>query len=155
MFSGRADRGVARRVKAALHIPVLYNGDVASGADAVAALRDIGCDMLLVGRGAMGNPFLFSEIAAILAGRAYAQPALGERLAALREQAGLAVAEKGEYIAMRELRKHAVWYAGGFRGAAAFRARGSTLSTLTELDAFIRDILAADAEAAPQTEVER
>ena len=121
-YSGKADREIIKDVKNSVHIPVIANGDVQSGEDALSMLRDTGADGIAVGRGAVGNPFIFSEIIAALEKREYTPPTLREKIAIAKEQLSLSVLDKGERIAVAEARKQIASYFSSFRGAAALRA---------------------------------
>ena len=124
MYSGKADWDVIARVKQALSIPVIGNGDVFSGADALAMRAYTHCDGIMVARGAQGNPFIFQEIQAALAGRPYTPPTPAQRLDMALEHLRRAVEYKGER-AYVEMRKHMAWYIRGIRGAPSC-GRGST-----------------------------
>lgn len=140
MFHGHSDWGLIKSVKQAVSIPVIGNGDIKCGADAADMLAFTGCDGIMVGRAALGNPFIFSEIAAALGGQGYTPPSLDERLAALYDQILDMCAQKGELRAMPEARKHVMWAISGFPFAASFRARASVLQSLSELRALIAEI---------------
>lgn len=136
MYAGKADLSAIRSVVECVGIPVIGNGDVIDGPSALRMLKETGCSLVMVGRGALGRPWVFSQIAAYLRdGTALPAPPFPERMAALRAQAQMAVLEKGERAAMREMRKHAAWYFTGMRGAAALRREAGTLLTLAGLDA--------------------
>ena len=122
MYSGKADWDVIARVKQGLSIPVIGNGDVFSGADALAMREYTHCDGVMIGRGAQGNPFIFQEIQAALAGRPYTPPIPAQRLDMALEHLRRAVAYKGER-AYVEMRKHMAWYIRGIRGGAQLRAQ--------------------------------
>ena len=124
--------------KRAVSIPVIGNGDIASPADALKMTELTRCDAVAVGRGALGDPALFERINAALRGEA-TPPALTAKQSAelLREQAALAIEDKGIYRAMLELRKHAAWYVKGIPGAAKLRKRACEISSLEDLEAFI------------------
>ena len=134
MYSGRADRAIIGEVKAALSIPVVGNGDVFSAEDALSMLRDTGCDGVMIGRGAVGNPFLFAEIRALLSGEAYTPPTARERMDAALSQLRLAVAEKGEKEAVLSSRKQFADYAAGLRGAAQLRMHAHKAETYAEME---------------------
>ena len=121
-YSGRADREIIKNVKKSVHIPVIANGDVTSGEEALAMLRETGADGIAVGRGAVGNPFVFAEIRAAIFGESYTPPSLGERIDTALEQLRLSVREKGERVAVVEARKQIAAYFTSFRGASALRA---------------------------------
>lgn len=136
MYSGKADWDVIAEVKQAVSIPVIGNGDVFSGADALALRAHTGCDGVMVARGAEGNPFLFAEIKAALAGKAYAPPTGPERIEAALAHARRLVECRGER-AVIEMRKHVAWYLSGMRGASALRARVNAVGSLAELEAML------------------
>ena len=133
MYSGNADMEIIKNVKSNLHIPVVANGDITSGADALRALSETGADGIMVGRGAIGNPFVFSEIAHALSGENYTFPTLEERVEAALMQLSLAILEKGENIAVRESRKQAAMYIKSFRGAAGIRAEINRAETYEDV----------------------
>lgn len=134
MYAPPVDWEIIRRVKEAVDIPVIGNGDVTSAAQAAALYEQTGCDLVMVGRGALGAPWLFAQINAYLQeGRVLPDPPVAKRMAVLLRQISLAVAYKGERVAMREARKHAAWYMRGLRGAAGLRARAGTLETFDDL----------------------
>ena len=132
LYSGSSDPTVIAAVKAALKIPVVANGDVTDAASATALLEKTGADGVMVARGAMGNPWIFSEIAAALEHRPYTQPTADERLSLIKEHIAVHIAEKGER-ALPELRKHLSWYIHGLPGSAAARAEINTATTGQEL----------------------
>ena len=134
MYAPPVDWEIIRRVKEAVDIPVIGNGDVTSAAQAAALYEQTGCDLVMVGRGALGAPWLFAQINAYLQeGRVLPDPPVAKRMAVLLRQISLAVEYKGERVAMREARKHAAWYMRGLRGAAGQRARAGTLETFDDL----------------------
>ncbi len=144
MFSAPVDFGVIAAVKSAVDIPVVGNGGVCDGATAKAMFARSGCDGIMVGRAAMGTPFVFAEIFAALHGEDYTAPPLRQKLAALRRQVCDAVSLKGEHTAMLQARKQAIWYLRGARGAAALRRSAGEIGTLAELDALIERALSLD-----------
>ena len=153
MYSGKADWDAIAEVKAALAIPVIGNGDIFSGADALAMRAHTGCDGIMVARGAQGNPFIFQEIKAALAGQDWTPPGEPHRLDMALEHLRRAVAYKGPR-AVVEMRKHMAWYLKGMRGAAGLRAQVNGASTLAELEAllgaFRRELLAGDNGTRPK-----
>lgn len=132
LYSGSSDPTVIAAVKAALKIPVVANGDVTDAASATALLEKTGADGVMVARGAMGNPWIFSEIAAALEHRPYTPPTADERLSLIKEHIAVHIAEKGER-ALPELRKHLSWYIHGLHGSAAARAEINKATTGQEL----------------------
>lgn len=140
LYQGWADWTVIKAVKEAVRIPVIGNGDVKGALSAEAMLSETGCDMVMVGRGAMGNPWAFREINGYLREeRLLPPPTLAERLLTLRRHMGLMCEYKGESRAMREARKHVGWYMKGMRGAAELRRRAGELCTLADLDRLIEE----------------
>ena len=132
LYSGSSDPTVIAAVKAALKIPVVANGDVTDAASATALLEKTGADGVMVARGAMGNPWIFSEIAAALEHRPYTPPTADERLSLIKEHIAVHITEKGER-ALPELRKHLSWYIHGLPGSAAARAEINKATTGQEL----------------------
>lgn len=122
MYAGKADMQIIKNVKKSVQIPVIANGDICSGEDALQALLQTGADGIMVGRGAIGNPFVFSDIVAALSHKEYIAPTLSERVETALLQLSLAIEEKGEEIAVREARKQIALYLRSFRGAAQIRA---------------------------------
>ena len=144
MYIPPIDPGVIKAVKQAVSIPVAGNGDVNSAADALAMLRETGCDAVMVGRGALGNPWLFDEIKAALAGEPTpAPPTLQKRMATLRAQIYDMCERKGEWTAMPQARSQAIHYMRGLRGAAALRRACSTLSHFEDVDRLIEAVYRA------------
>lgn len=142
MYSGVADLKIIADVKNALQIPVIGNGDIDSAADAKRMLCETGCDGLMIGRGAVGNPFLFGEIRAAMADEVYTPPTAEERVAVALRQLRFACDEKGEHIAVTESRKQFASYLHGMRGAAAVRGRINAALTYAEVEALAREFLA-------------
>ena len=134
MYAPPEDIDCIRRVKEAVHIPVIGNGDIYTAADAARMYEQTGCDLVMVGRGALGAPWLFTEINALLGEeRTLPPPPLSRRMALLFKQTSMAVELKGEKVALLEARKHAAWYMRGLKGAAALRSACGTITTLDEL----------------------
>lgn len=137
MYAGKADWDIIGKIKAGVTIPVVGNGDVFTGKDALRLAQYTGCDGVMVGRGALGNPWIFREIAAARAGREYAPPAHGERIrqaiAHLREHA----AAKGAR-ALPQMRKHLAWYLGGLPGANKIKA---CINACEQLEALVELLL--------------
>lgn len=137
MYGGSADREIIRKVKNSLHIPVIANGDITDSESAVSMLRDTGADGIMIGRGAVGNPFIFAEISAKLRGGVFTPPTVAERAEAAKRQLLLAVEDKGERVAVSESRKQIALYFKGFRGSAAMRAKINSADSFTEVAAAI------------------
>ena len=140
LYSGIADWETIGKVKQGLHIPVIANGDIASADDAMRALEVTGADGIAIGRGAVGNPFIFGEIIAALEGREYIPPTLKVCTELAERQLALASEEKGEEIAVREARKQIAQYFRSFRGAAELRAEINRATTVAEVIAAIEKL---------------
>ena len=143
-YSGNADWKQIAAVKQAVSVPVIGNGDITSGADAVRMYRETGCDLVMVGRASYGNPWIFEEIIHALNGTAFTPPDVESRLREMLRHMRMILdhSEKSEQLAMREARKHALWYLRGYPGAAAFRARSAGLCTYADAEALAADYLA-------------
>jgi tRNA-dihydrouridine synthase B len=122
MYEPSADWSVIAAVKSAVGIPVFGNGDIFTAKDASDMIEQTECDGIMVARGAMGNPWIFSEILAAREGREYAAPSVKERFATALGQIEEMIAEKGERIGVAEAKKHLSWYCKGIQGAASVRA---------------------------------
>lgn len=134
MYAPPVDWDIIRQVKAALSIPVIGNGDVTAPQEAAALYEQTGCDLIMVGRGALGAPWLFGQIEAYLThGQLLPEPPLSKRMETLCRQVELAISFKGERVALREARKHAAWYMKGWRGAASLRSQAGQITTLKDL----------------------
>lgn len=132
-YSGFADRSIIKAVKEAVKIPVIGNGDVASGADAKSMMEETGCDAVMIGRAAQGNPFLFKEAVSFLDGSDYTPPSFEEIGETILTHADMMLNCKGEYIGIREMRKHLSWYLKGFEGAASLRKQINEMETFDAL----------------------
>ena len=137
-YSGKADWDIIRQVKEAVQIPVIGNGDVTSPETAMALMEQTGCDGVMIGRAVRGNPWLFSEILYYMeTGQHKARPTIEEVKAMILKHARMQVEVKGEYTALREMRKHVAWYTAGFPHSARLRARTNEISTMEELVALL------------------
>ncbi len=155
MYSGRAHWEAIAELSVRLSIPVIGNGDVESAQDAQEMLRQTGCYAVMVGRGAMGNPWIFRDWQRARQGLPPAAPSPRERIETAHAHARALVAHKGEYIGLREMRKHAAWYLKGLRGSAQVRVRVNLAQSLGELadilQAYLADLEREEAPAAPHS----
>lgn len=140
-YSGKADWSVIAAVKRAVDIPVIGNGDVTDGASALRMVEETGCDFVMVARGALGNPWIFRELNAAWRGDPLPPPPTKEDKKQMMLRHFNDVLDlKGEYVAVREMRKHVGWYLKGVPGAAAFRGKINQINSADELRAAIESI---------------
>ncbi len=140
-YSGKADWSVIAAVKRAVDIPVIGNGDVTDAASGLRMMEDTGCDLVMVGRGALGNPWIFEELNAAWRGEPLPPPPTKEDKKQMMLRHFNDVLDlKGEYVAVREMRKHVGWYLKGVPGAAAFRGRINQINSGEELRKAIEEI---------------
>ncbi len=133
-YSGQADWDCISRVKRALTVPVIGNGDVKTPADAKRMLEQTGADAVMIGRAAQGNPFLFRQLHHyFVTGEEEGRPEWAEVLSMIWQHSLALTAQKGEAVAMQEMRKHVAWYTAGYHGSAALRRSVCTVETLEEL----------------------
>ena len=132
-FSAPINFDEISRIKNALSIPVIGNGEIFCAADAVRMFERTGCDAVMIGRGAMGNPWIFSEIRAALSGGDYTPPTDRERIEVALRQLDTAVSEKGEKLGVLQSRGQLSWYLKGIRGAAGARSALNTATTREEM----------------------
>ena len=147
-YSPPADWDIIAQVKAAVSVPVIGNGDITDGKTAAEMYRQTGCDLVMIGRGSYGRPWIFREVRAYLeCGEELPPVSLEERLSVMQEHVELICRYNGEYGGMRIARKHAAWYLKGLRGAAAFRKDSSSLETLEDFYRLQEKIRQAQQEA--------
>ena len=133
-YSGKADRGIIRKVCESVSIPVIANGDVFSAEDAKELLGETGAAAVMVGRGAQGNPWIFTQIAELFSfGSVKTYPTNEERIETAVKHIELMCSLKGEYIGIREARRHASWYIKGMKGAANLRNEINCATSLEEM----------------------
>ena len=140
-YAGHADWPAIAEVKNSVRIPVIANGDITSASSAREALETTGCDGLAIGRAALGNPWIFSEIKSGLSGNPYQPPPFDRIIATAFRQAEEMTQEKGEHRAVLEMRKFFSWYISGKRGAARLRTRINQASSLAEIASLIKETL--------------
>jgi nifR3 family TIM-barrel protein len=141
LYSGEARWDRIAELKRSLSIPVLGNGDIWEAQDALRMMRSTGCDGVIVGRGCLGRPWLFRELAEVFDGKAISTPpTLGEIAAVMRDHAQRLADWFGERPALRAFRRHATWYTKGFRGSASLRERVMQMETLADLQRILDEV---------------
>lgn len=133
MFSGHSDWQQIRQLREALTVPVIGSGDIFSAEDGLRMLQETGCAGLMIGRGGYGNPWIFQQLRAGLAGKPLSRPTLAERLNIALEHCDRAETHLSPHKAMLEMRKHLCWYTKGLAGAGAFRSSLQHIATLDEM----------------------
>ncbi len=134
MYSPPVDRNIIAEVKKSVSIPVIGNGDIIDEQSAAIMFEETNCDLIMIGRGALGRPWVFSQINAYLEhGRVIPEPPVTERMRVMLKHIETLCGYKGNYVGMREARKHAGWYTKGLRGAAKYRQELGTIETLEQL----------------------
>lgn len=140
-YSGKADWDIIRQVKEAVKIPVIGNGDVTSPEAARQLMETTGCDGIMIGRGAQGNPWIFRQILHWMeTGEEEPKPDLEEVKAMILRHARMLVEYKGAYTGIREMRKHVAWYTAGYPNSAKLRARVNEIESLEALEHLIQEI---------------
>lgn len=134
MYAPPVNADIIRQVKQAVSVPVIGNGDVVDGKSAARLMEETGCDMVMVGRGALGRPWVFSEINAYLDHEVILpEPTVSQKMLVMLRHIEALCEYKGERIGIREARKHAAWYTKGLHGAANYRARIGLINSVEEL----------------------
>ena len=134
MYAPPVDRNIIAEVKKSVSIPVIGNGDIIDEQSAAIMLEETNCDLIMIGRGALGCPWVFSQINAYLEhGRVLPTPPVAERMRVMIKHIETLCQYKGDYVGMREARKHAGWYTKGLHGAAKYRQELGTLENMEQL----------------------
>lgn len=145
MYAPPVNHEIIAEVKKAVSIPVVGNGDITDGITAAKMLEDTNCDFLMVGRGALGRPWVFQQINAYLnEGRILPEPPVSERMRVMLNHIQMLCTYKGERVGIREARKHATWYTKGIRDAAQFRRELGMLESIAQLEEIAYKICAED-----------
>lgn len=149
-YSGRADWDIIRQVKEAVKIPVIGNGDIFTPEDAKRMLEVTGCDGLMLARGVQGDPWLFRRVRHYLeTGELLLKPPMSELIDTIMRHAKLQLDFKGEYLGIREMRKHVAWYTTGYPHSAKLRVKVNAVETLEELSELLSEY-AGETEDAPE-----
>ena len=142
MYAPPVNINMIKEVKSAVSIPVIGNGDIIDGASAKEMLERTGCDFLMIGRGALGRPWIFRQVEEYLRnGTVIPEPPVEERMNVMLHHIEKLCEYKGDYIGMREARKHSAWYIRGIKGAASYRNSIGKLSTMDELKALAEEVI--------------
>ena len=146
-YSGKADWDIIRQVKEAVSIPVIGNGDILTAQDVIAMKEQTGCDGFMIGRGAQGNPWIFSQILQYFeTGTFVPKPSFSEVTDMLLRHAKMQLEFKGEYTGIREIRKHAAWYTSGYKNSSKLRGRINEVENYEQLEALFREVTAYNEE---------
>lgn len=141
-YSGKADWDIIRQVKEAVSIPVIGNGDIASPQDVIRMEQETGCDGVMIGRGVQGNPWLFEQVKIWReTGQMPERPSVQEVADMILRHAELQIKWKGEYLAIREMRKHVAWYTMGYPHSAKLRARVNEIEDLDGLRRLMEELV--------------
>ena len=137
-YAGQPDLETIRKIKEAVSIPVIGNGDVDSPEKAEALLKETGCDAVMIGRGVRGNPWIFRELNHyFLTGEKLSPPSIQEVREMILRHARMQIEKKGEFTGIREMRKHVAWYTAGMRHSAGLRRESNLIADYQELEALL------------------
>lgn len=145
-YSGKADWEIIRKVKESISIPVIGNGDVFDVVDAKNMLDTTNCDGILIGRGSQGNPWIFSRVDHFIkTGEILPEPTIEEKIETAKKHMSLAIKEQGEYVGVREMRKHLGWYLKGLKSSARVRDEINKIESyegvINRLDRYLEEVL--------------
>lgn len=139
-YSGKANWDVIAQAKASVSIPIIGNGDVVDGDSLKAMLEHTKCDGVMVGRAAMGNPWIFAELSAAIDGSTYIPPTIDAVIQMIQRHSQMLIEYKGEYIAMREMRKHIAWYTKGLKNATKIRAGINRVESIADVHEILEQL---------------
>lgn len=141
-YHGQADWSVIKAVKDTVSVPIIGNGDICSGADVIRMKEETGCDSVMIGRAAKGNPWIFSEIKHYLAtGKQLPRPSVEEIRDTMLRHARLMIEYKGDYTGIHEMRKHVAWYTQGLKDSAKLRAAINQVETYEEMEELVSQVV--------------
>lgn len=141
-YSGKADWSIIADVKQAVSIPVIGNGDILDAMDVIAMKEQTGCDGFMVGRGAQGNPWIFHQILHYFeTGELIGKPPMEEMVKTMLRHAKLQIEFKGDYLGIREMRKHAAWYTAGYKGASKLRGAINNVESYEDLERLFEEFM--------------
>lgn len=144
MYAPPVNTDIIAQVKSAVSIPVIGNGDITDGPSAAAIFEKTGCDSIMVGRGALGRPWVFRQISEYLQnGTVLPEPPVEERMDIMLRHISALIADKGDYIGIREARKHSAWYIRGIKGAASFRREIGMLESFEQLKELAEKVISS------------
>lgn len=140
-YSGKANWDIIKQVKENVNIPVIGNGDITCGRDAIKLMEVTGCDFVMIARGSLGNPWIFGEALALWSGeKKPEEPTLEEKISIIFKHLEYVIELKGEYVAVREMRKHVAWYLKGIRGSADIRRAINTVKDTTAMKELLQEV---------------
>lgn len=144
LYRPPVDTATIKEVKRAVSVPVVANGGIYGASDALRLLTETGCDGIAIGQGALGNPWIFSEISALMRKAEYAPPSKAEIIGTAQRHIDMLCNDKGEYIGVREARKHLGWYIKGMDGAAEARRTINSAESANELHSILNRLLCCE-----------